>query len=176
MSGNISKSNRRCLDVFIKVTLMFIDNWMKIGKVIFASSCWQIHKQNRKDNFPGVDKYSVSLHRAAWITSASSLSASLAPPSCHKRHCSRRQRWSNRLIWKWKVSSCKTIPSNQNILIWRVTWSSVIIYLLQQKLSRRWGPEVRTLISCMWSKAWQQRRCRDFHQEEASPASENELL
>lgn len=47
--------------------------------------------------------YYVSPLRVAWTTSASLLSVSLAPPSCHKRPCSRRQHWRGRLILKWKV-------------------------------------------------------------------------
>lgn len=46
-------------------------------------------------------------------------------------------------------------------------------YLPSQRLSRWWGPETRTLTSSMWSNSWPQRRYQDFHQEEASPASES---
>lgn len=79
---------------------------------------------------------SVSLLRAAWTTSASSSFASPAPPRCHKRHCSRRQSWSNTSTWKWKVSCnmesylFKSFTRINTDLLYRVIpYSKIVLWL-----------------------------------------------
>lgn len=114
----------------------------------------------------------VSLYRAVWITWASSSSASLAPPRCHKMHCSTRQKWSKLLIAKWEVS-----PSWRQAVIkwkWWPLWSAnerIFVSISEQKLSSSYSPEMRILTCSLSWSSWRLNTSPGCHQGEASQAS-----